>query len=252
MLERERKMQKAKELKEQRLTQEEIAERLNVGIRTVRRYLSEPANKVNRRRDMKVEGWPPERRWPGWTAQDLHERTEWPPELAEENLAIVRQAESLGNQLVPWYYRLVIEVAEEHGVRGPESFVPKSESLLALAGFLVLDEWLGGCLECKELAKLIDEHHPWESKEKKTLYLQAAKPLTRPIKQRLFTASALAKMTARTTIGGEGSPVIYLNALSERVPQIDKAPRFSRTKHWGVGQIFLNIFTFPAVKGATS
>lgn len=238
-------IEKARHLRAQGKTQHEIANELQVSERSVQRWLTSKAGPESPQPHPSgaTPAWPEERRWPGWTAQRLQEMAGWTARQAEENLTLIAQAERLGQPHLVWFFKRMAETANEYRARGPDVPRRTSEWLIALAGLPVLADWMQSP-ECDALALAIADSRPWESREGLKRYQGKARGLVGPIRQALHIASGL-RMMEEAAHGGRQGPILLLGALSERLPRLDSAPRFSLYGRLTMGHILLGIFLFP-------
>ena len=243
----------------------EIAREAGVQLRTVQRWAKRGAWTRRGNADAtstkqlpeeiasEVPPWPEDRIWPTeWTAEALEEMSVWRRSQARDVLAVIAMAQERNNPYIPWLYRLGVEVASDYpDLR--ES--PRSEEWLAgIVGMRVLADWLTSP-ECDQLAKMMEEIRPWESgvmrkRGVRGRYARAAAPLATAIKDRLFGAAAMAVMDeAQAPLNdGRGLPV-FLHALAERTPMIDRSPLLSLYRKYSVWALFRGILLFP--KGGT-
>jgi hypothetical protein len=253
-----RKVQEVQELLNNGASQKETADSSGVAERTIRYWIQrgilQPPSHKEREKAVRASAdapalspWPEDRQWPGWTPEELERKVGWGRQQTAEEVAAIRTVERMGNRHYPWYMRLMVEVAERHGASQQRPDKHRDPWLLAVAGLLVLGDWLDSPA-CAELAGLIETHKPWESKASRRAYAHAARPLVDAIL--LAMSQAILNWRMRAAQKGEGvglqeSPPLLLQALSERIPMLDRRPFFSPFKLYGLRHLFAKLFIFP-------
>jgi hypothetical protein len=188
----------------------------------------------------------------------LNQLVDWPLELARSNIRVIQGMQKLGNLYVPWFFRKMVEVGNKYGTtkEGRGRYEPW---LFPVAGLPVLAEWLD-CPECSSLATLIEEYQPWKGNflnGRRRKYIREAKPLADKISLQLWEIAAAINMQV---IGesGPGATIkdlpalpIFIEALTERMPNFDRVPRVSRHRDVSTGDLLIKIFCFSKKGGQT-
>lgn len=230
---------------------ESIARGFEVSARTVRRWVKGETKPRKRRQPYDIpKDWPEERLWPNWTAAQLGEKVGWSMDVAEANIALVHLALDQGNFYIPWYMRRSGEVGERYRKEHQQELT-RNPWLQAVVGLPVLAAWMD-CPACNELARLIEDHRPWETREQRRAYETSAEPVASLVKACAVQAGARAVLSANmkgTDLSTAKALPIVLRALIQRVPMFDRRRRLSLYgllfSRYSVGDIFLTIVTWP-------
>ena len=226
----------AKELRANNETYENIAEKLQVNEKTIRRWAKGWGSVtllpvVHKERT--GPGWPA-----GWTISELEVLPGYQDGRREITLGLIRQAESQGNPLIGEFFRQSVELARE-------GLLPEREKnwAAAIAGLPSLGDWLGWPGPWQDLARFIKQYKPWESSRERSSYRKASQAVTETIRQ------GTTHRVAQLVVGpGEtvASPAYQLLALNERIPMFDKTPRGSLyRKYTNLNGIILGILAVP-------
>ena len=187
-----------------------------------------------------------EHQWPWWIIDDLSDLPGFQRDLWERNLALIRNAEELGNHYVGWFFK--------NGVvwlRRSPNLEWGLNWLWALAGLPILADVLD-CPACSELAFLIEEYRPWEGGlleikdrgRRLNKYQREARAPAAAIRQRILESWGGAVMHDYDK--QKSSPVTdALAALAERVPMFDRHPRRSLYRNMTLGEIIMGVITRP-------
>ena len=234
---------KARKLRKAGLTFKQIANRLHVGERSVRRWLKDQPTPVSVPRGRPKSGrriprdWPKDRLWPAdWTVSSLSDlpgfdRDEW-----EGNLGLIEGAQALENLYIPWYFRRMIETARRYQWDDPG----KNHWLYAIAAAPVLADWLS-VPEFTELGLLIERTEPWRGKQERKKYLGATKGLRRQVRNGIGRALILPPKSVDPLY----PPAMLLRFLAGWQPVFDKPPLMARLMHVEIGQLVLLLLRNP-------
>lgn len=231
-------LDRVKGLVERGMTQAAIESRTGIPVRT--------------QRDWKQRGllgghgdWPEEKRWPGWSINDLEtfQLRDFNSDYWRGNLARIQTAEASGNRYVGWFYRRLVDLER----RTPRSDAGLDWSL-AIAGLPVLGRWLE-CPACDELAALVEKHMPWVGssyvrQKRRAAYVQEARPIAAAVRQCVMESQAHLFLKDEPHSGLAPGPVL-LAALADRVPVLDKTKRSSPFRKYNLGAIILGILVIP-------
>jgi hypothetical protein len=236
---------KARQLRAEGHTYPAIADELGVNEKTVRRWLGGPGERALAKDPL--PGWPADRLWPNWSAEELGIKIGWTGAQAAEEEATVRIAQEMGNLHYPWYIRRIVELAERYGASHRLVDQKKDPWVLAIAGLPVLSDWLS-CPECDQLATLIERYEPWQSKKARHAYNVAASSLVDSIQ--LAMLNVMTSWRVRSGQSGLGlrlteSPHLLLHALEQRIPLFDRRPLLSPFRLYKMQHLFSRLFIFP-------
>ncbi|MFH1140396.1 MAG: helix-turn-helix domain-containing protein [Chloroflexota bacterium] len=231
----------ARRLRAQGLLLKDIADRMSVSERTIRRWVHDvplPEAAPHGPSHFPVAD---DRQWPkDWAVDTLTDLQGFDEVVWQGNLGLIELAQRRGNEYIPWYFRRVVETFRRY-----QSAPQKAEPwIYAMAGLPLLAEWLG-VPECQALAQVIEKHEPWGggSKQQSTRrkYNKEALPLIKLIENGIARAALFPPESVDPLF-----PItLLLRILAQWLPQFDKMPVLATIGPIHLGALFLLIFRNP-------
>lgn len=232
---------KVKELRSEGKTYQEIEALLGINEKTARRWLKgvsvpliSPEGSIEAPGDVVHVS---DREWPAeWTIDSLDDLRRFDRSRWEANLVIVEVAQRQGNVFLPWYFRRLVETASRY-TEAPDKANPW---LFSIAGLPVLGVWLN-TPECMDLASLIGQIKPWESKKAQREYRKLAQPYVTAIEHGITRVMIFPPPSVDTQYPVE----VLLRLVNAWVPTFDRAPLLARLGRLELGHLFLLLFRNP-------